>query len=187
MGRKQKIALTFFIICIFILLIIVGGYMFVKTRYPLKYEDYIMKYAEEYHLDPYFVCSIIWTESKFDPEVVSSRGAVGLMQIMPDTGKWIAGKLGMEDFEEENLHDPETNIQMGCWYLKFLSDKFDGDTTKIAAAYNAGHNRVSEWMTDPEHSTDGETLDNIPFEETKNYVKRERQSYEIYKFLYKLA
>ena len=78
MGRKQKIALTFFIICIFILLIIVGGYMFVKTRYPLKYEDYIMKYAEEYHLDPYFVCSIIWTESKFDPEVVSSRGAVGL-------------------------------------------------------------------------------------------------------------
>ena len=96
-------------------------------------------------------------------------------------------KLGMEDFEEENLHDPETNIQMGCWYLKFLSDKFDGDTTKIAAAYNAGHNRVSEWMTDPEHSTDGETLDNIPFEETKNYVERERQSYEIYKFLYKLA
>ena len=52
------------------------------------------------------------------------------MQIMPDTGKWIAGKLGMEDFEEENLHDPETNIQMGCWYLKFLSDKFDGDTIK---------------------------------------------------------
>ena len=185
MARKQKVTLSIFIIIIVLLLIVVGGYLFLTSRYPLKYEELILKYAKQYDLDPYFVCAVIWTESKFDPDAESSKGAIGLMQILPDTGEWIAGKIKMEGFSAEKLTDPETNIRLGCWYLSYLEDKFDGDITNIAAGYNAGPAKVEQWLKDEKYSSDGKRLENIPYEETENYVKRERQSYEIYKFFYR--
>ena len=185
MSRKQKVALGFTIVLISLLIIVLGGYLFLKARYPLEYQDTVQKYAEEYDLDPYLVCAFIWTESKFDAKAVSEVGAVGLMQIMPETGAWIGEKIDRE-ITEDMLTDPEVNIQLGCWYMHYLLDRFDGDLTKMTAAYNAGPNRIDDWLDDPSYSPDGDALETIPFEETHNYVQRVEKAYEIYKLLYKL-
>ena len=105
---------------------------------------------------------------------------MGLMQIMPETGEWIAGKIGIEDFNAEMLEDPEVNIEMGVWYLDYLAERFDGETDTVIAAYNAGHGNVEKWLNDGQYSADGRTLAEIPFEETRNYVKKVNRAYEIY-------
>ena len=176
-----------FITLVILLVLVVGGYIFVKNTYPLHYEEEILEYSQEFGLDPYFVAAVIWTESKFQANAESSQGAIGLMQIMPDTGNWIAEKLDMGEQDEDTLVDPDVNIRLGCWYLSYLMDKFDGDLTKVMAGYNAGPNRVEQWLQDPEYSSDGTSLETIPYEETENYVKRIQTSYKIYQFLYDLG
>ena len=123
------------------------------------------------------------------PHVNSSGYAVAaheLMQIMPDTGEWIAGKLRME-FSEEDLKDPAVNIRMGTWYLNFLAERFQGEQDTIIAAYNAGHGNVEKWLEEPQYSPDGRTLSVIPFDETRNYVKKVNLAYEIYKTFYQVG
>ncbi len=105
------------------------------------------------------------------------------MQIMPETGEWIAGKLDVEDYSKQMLYDPETSIRFGCWYLDFLSDRFEGNLQLVMAGYNAGHNRVAEWIDDPSIS-DGESLINIPFKETDDYVKKVERALEKYREQY---
>lgn len=154
-----------------------------KRLYPLEYRDYIWGYAEEYQLDPFLVSAIIHTESRFRPEAVSHLGAVGLMQLMPDTGLWIGGHLGLE-LAESDLTEPETNILLGCWYMRYLLDQFDGDYTLAFAAYNGGIGNVRQWLNDPDLSRDGEHLDAIPFTETAQYVEKVNTSWDIYSKLY---
>ena len=188
-GSKKVVVL---VICIILAVAVVLGGLYVfgdlgwQKKYPLEYEDTIVKYANEYNLDPYFVAAVINTESGFDAEASSNRGAMGLMQVMPETGEWIAGKLGIDNFSSDMLLDPETNIRMGCWYLDFLGERFSGEEV-IMAAYNAGHGKVQQWLEDPQYSSDGKTLDNIPFEETDNYVKKVTKAYEEYKKHYELG
>jgi len=110
---------------------------------------------------------VIWTESKFDERAVSQKGAMGLMQIMPATGEWLAGKIG-EDFNEERLFCPEFNIRLGVFYLRYLLDKFECEERALAA-YNAGEGNVRKWE-------DGE----IRFRETRDFVRRVRISRKIY-------
>jgi len=174
------VAAAFILACIFVLIPQIE-----RAQYKLEYAELIEKYAAQYGIDPYFVAAVIHTESGFDPEAISSAGAMGLMQIMPETGEWIAGKLGVEDFTADDLLNPETNIEMGCWYLQFLQERFD-TLPVIMAAYNAGHNKVKEWLQDPQYS-DGTNLTNIPYEETDNYVKKVTKAYEKYKELYELG
>lgn len=190
-GRKRKKTVALVLVIVLGLLIAAGAYFVYnaiegKEAYPLKYEDIIVKYAQENELDPYFVAAVIHAESNFDPQAVSRAGAIGLMQIMPPTGEWIAGKLGVEDFDSEMLKDPETSIRFGCWYLNFLSDKFEDNRQLIVAGYNAGHNRVAEWLKDKDIS-DGETLKDIPFKETEGYVKNVEKSYDKYKEFYEIG
>ena len=109
---------------------------------------------------------------------------MGLMQVMPETGQWISQKMGREDYAQERLFEPEYNIRLGCWYLSYLDEKFGGDPVKVLAGYNAGPNRVIGWLENPEYSSDGKSLEKIPFAETDNYVKKVQQSYEIYRVLY---
>lgn len=155
---------------------------FLRRQYPLKYESTIVKYADEYGLDPYFVCAMIDTESNFDENAVSEDGAQGLMQIMPETSGWIAEKLKISAYD---IFDPETNIKFGCWYLRFLKDKFSGEEQLMMAAYNAGHNKVEEWLG--QYSKDGITLDEIPYAETKKYVDKVTRAYEEYQKLYQIG
>lgn len=191
-GRRKKqrklwqlwVVLGFSII-ILALLALVGYPYAKKLAYPLKYEAYITEYAEANELDPYLVCAVIHTESHFDMEAESRVGAIGLMQIMPDTGEWIAKKMSLKGYSEERLKDPETNIRMGCWYLKYLMDKFDGDMTLVLAGYNAGPNRVAQWLEDEKYSQDGKLTD-IPYQETEQYVKKVQNAKEMYESYYTL-
>ena len=126
-------------------------------RYPMRYEAEIRQAAEEFSLDPAYVASVALAESSFDAEAVSSVGAIGLMQIMPSTGEWIAGKLD-EAFDAQRLYEPSVNLRYGCWYLRFLLDRYDGDMRTASTAYHQGQGRVDEWLQDPEYSEDGKTL-----------------------------
>lgn len=154
-----------------------------RRQFPLKYESTIVKYAGEYGLDPYFVCAMIDTESDFNEDAVSEDGAQGLMQIMPETSEWIAGKLAVSDYD---IFDPDTNIMFGCWYLRFLKDRFSGEEQLMIAAYNAGHNKVEQWLAEG-YSKDGTKLDEIPYEETKKYVDKVTRAYEEYQKLYQIG
>ncbi|MDO5779208.1 MAG: lytic transglycosylase domain-containing protein [Clostridium sp.] len=166
-----------------IVILIGGKYSIKKYLYPYKYEKIVNKYSYEYNLDPFLVLAVIKTESNFNVDVESNKGAKGLMQIMDSTGEWIASKLEIDDFNANMLYDPEINIEFGCWYLNNLLKEF-GDLSLVLAAYNGGSGNVTKWLNDPEYSSDGENLTYIPFKETKKYVDKVNTRYNVYKFLY---
>lgn len=155
-----------------------------RAYYPLAYQDSILKYARMYDLDPYLIAGVIYTESRFREDAVSDAGACGLMQVMPDTGAWIANKIGMP-FERGTLFDPDANIQLGCWYLQFLFGRFGEDLRAVLAGYNAGHGRVTEWLQNEDYTLDG-LLRVIPYAETETYVERVQHAKEQYQKLYTL-
>lgn len=157
---------------------------FMKYLYPLNYEESIVKYAREYNVDPYLVASVIKVESNFSPEVVSPKGAVGLMQLMPTTAQWVAEKIAMEGFTPEHLKNPDLNIRIGTWYLSSLMEEFHGDLTLVLAAYNGGRGNVAQWLKNGE--LDGTREEQIPFPETRNFVTKVKKSYEWYRKLYKV-
>jgi soluble lytic murein transglycosylase len=150
--------------------------------------DEIMQSVEiESGIDWRLLSAIAHTESNFRADAVSKRGAVGLMQIMPDTGSWIAEKLNLENFTKEDLLDCEKNIMMGVWYLDYLLGRFDYNIETTIAAYNAGPTIVSKWLNDESLSIDGENLTNIPFDETKKYREKVSNAYSMYLKLYEGA
>lgn len=159
------------------------GELLEKRSYRLQYASEIKKYSKEFGVDPYLVAAVIHCESSNRHDAVSKAGARGLMQIMPDTGKWIAEKLEVEGFSEEKLFEPETNIRFGCWYLKYLLDTFSGDRRTAAAAYNAGPGNVKKWLADERYSSGGEIVE-IPFKETERYVEKVQRAYEKYTEIY---
>lgn len=152
-------------------------------RYPMRYEAEIRQAAAEFSLDPAYVASVALAESSFDAEAVSSVGAIGLMQIMPSTGEWIAGKLD-EAFDAQRLYEPSVNLRYGCWYLRFLLDRYDGDMRTASTAYHQGQGRVDEWLQNPEYSEDGKTLSVISSSVTDTYVNRIMENYAHYQELY---
>lgn len=153
------------------------------AEYPVYYAEPIAAYAAEYELDPYLVLSIMRCESSFRTDAVSSAGAIGLMQIMPDSGAWIAHKLEEEPFDASVLYDTDTNIRFACWFLRFLTNRFDGERTSIIAAYNAGHGSVEGWLENPAYAQGG-TLTAIPYPETQRYLEKVERAYQMYTALY---
>lgn len=151
-----------------------------KIAYPVKYIDLIEKYSDEYNLDKYMVMAVISTESKFDKDAVSHKNAKGLMQLREETALWC-----MEQFDiaskSDDIHAPELNINLGCAYLRYLTDKFENTNTALAA-YNAGEGNVSKWLED---SKDEIKLNSIPFDETKKYVDTVNKRTHVYRYLYK--
>ena len=158
----------------------------VIERYPVEYQAYIRARAEENNIPPAYVAAVILAESSYNPAAVSSADARGLMQLLPSTGEWIAGKFD-EAFSEEMLFDPETNIKYGCWYLGFLMDRYGGDMRCSSSAYHAGQGNVDKWLENPEYSADGIHLDVIPYESTDTYVNRILKYYEKYEEIYSEA
>ncbi len=179
----KKILISIFLVMMVALSFGYFRTLIIKKIYPIKYKAQIDQYSKEFEVDPYLVCSIIWVESKYNVKAVSDKGAIGLMQIMPETGSWIAEKIDFEQYEQDNLSNPSINIRLGCWYLSYLDDRFGGKVTHISAAYNGGPNRVAQWIDDDRYSTNRE-LKNIPLKETKDYVKRVEEAYEIYSNYY---
>ncbi len=151
--------------------------------YPKDYEEYVEKYSNEYGVDSDFCFALIKCESNFNPQAVSSAEAKGLMQMTPDTYRWVCGKLYGTDIDEELLFDPETNIKCGIWYISYLKTQFSGEK-EVIAAYNAGPSHVREWLADTRYSTDGKTLETLPFKETERHVEKVLKARDIYKKLY---
>lgn len=145
--------------------------------YPLHYQPLIEKYAKVNSLDPLFVATVIRQESGFRPHVKSAVGAVGLMQLMPETAKWASGRMGMKQFKVEQLEDPETNIKLGCWYLKYLFGQFR-EPALVLAAYNGGEGNLAYWQ-----GLEGEKLRHA-YPETQSYVETGLKTYQRYKSLY---
>ena len=157
----------------------------VDGSYRVTWQDEIETYAAQYNLQPAFVTAIIRNESSFRTKAESSVGARGLMQMMPDTAEWIAGKLNDTNYSFDNMWDGETNIRYGCWYLGYLSRLFHGDAMLVCAAYHAGQTTVTQWLSDPNKSSDGVTLNLNKLAEgpTKQYIGRVTQTYGIYQSL----
>ena len=163
------------------------GCFFVLPRlFPLGYSEYVEKYAAKYQLDSSLVYAMIYCESKFDAEAVSSANAKGLMQVTEDTGNWVASTLEGMDAAEVDLFDAETNIRIGCRYLQWLLEKFDGYLETSLAGYNAGHGNVARWLSDEEKSKDGITLEEIPYAETEKYVQKVKRIQKIYEWIYRI-
>ena len=151
-----------------------------KQAYPILYKEEIAVVSERYGIDPALIFAIVRTESGFDPFTVSAKGATGLMQIMPLTGQYIAEKKRIAEYD---LFDVNTNLDFGCYYWKYLSERFYG-LTETAAAYNAGEGTVSGWLKNREYSSDGKRLNDIPYKETKEYVEKIFESLKRYRKLY---
>lgn len=155
-----------------------------KKIYPLKYSEYVEKYAKEYKIDPYMVYAIIKAESNFNENAKSSSKAIGLMQIMEATAIETANKMDL-NVEEEDLFDPELNIKIGLKYFTDLLKKYDNNYYLAIIAYNAGIGNVDKWIDDGTIKKDASDIENVPFRETNNYVRRILRDYDIYKELYK--
>lgn len=155
-----------------------------KLVYPLVHWDIIKKYAKEYDLDPFFVIAVIRAESLYHDQIYSRTGAVGLMQIMPATGKGIASHLGVPWREGKTLLDIETNIRFGAYYLSHLSKRFNGNQYLMLSGYNAGPNITKKWEKEIGADDIDQFVISIPYAETQYYVQKVMQNYWIYKLLY---
>ena len=151
--------------------------------YPMKYSETIERVAGEYQISASLVASIANAESGFNENAVSKKGAVGIMQIMPETARWLADKMHIE-FSEDMLKDAEYNIQMGAFYISYLKEIFSNQKV-VLCAYNAGIGNIKKWLKDDRYSSDGQSLKEIPFKETKNYVNRVLKNNYYYKKKYK--
>jgi soluble lytic murein transglycosylase len=154
-----------------------------QVLFPLVYWDLIKKHSNTYDLDPYLIAALIAQESTFEPGVKSVANAWGLMQVVPATGRQLARALGIRRFSTSMLTHPETNIRLGTLYFSRLVRRFGG-TYYALASYNAGDSRVVRWKGERPGMDEDEFIDDIPFPETQNYVKRILGTAEDYRMLY---
>jgi soluble lytic murein transglycosylase len=145
-----------------------------RLWYPLRYEQVVRGHARNYQLDPALLAAVIYQESKFKANARSSSGAIGLMQLLPDTAKGIAVHTGGSRFRVDDLYNPEINVRYGAWYLRHLLQKYADERTALAA-YNAGQDNVDRWR----RSGSG-----IRFSETRAYVDRVEELKKIYREAY---
>ena len=153
--------------------------------YPTEYEEYVIKYSNEYDIDPRYIFAVIRTESSFVETAESEVGARGLMQIMPDAFDWIKFRLDDDrDITFDNMYDPELNIQYGTYMLSYLYDQF-GSYELASAAYHQGMNAVHGWIDDgtidPEHFSVDENLDTMPSDLTRDYIYKVMRAFDKYK------
>lgn len=164
-----------------------AGRRYILSAYPLTYTETISQMSDTYGVTPSLIAAVIRTESRFDPTAVSHAGAVGLMQLTPETFAWAQSRAGAKDtLGEEALTDPKVNIQYGTVTLSLLYDMFEDETAALAA-YNAGQGTVKKWLVDERYSSDGVHLTAIPYKETAQYVKRVKTAQTIYRKFYDLA
>jgi soluble lytic murein transglycosylase len=155
-----------------------------RLLYPLNYQQLIVAEADRAQLDPSLVAAVINVESRWRAEAVSRKGARGLMQLMPTTAEWIAEKTGHTAVSEDDLFAPELNIRLGVRYLKDLLTQFGNDETLALAAYNGGRGNVKNWLEDGIWDGTQDTIEAIPFGETRRYVLKVEAQREIYNRIY---
>lgn len=200
-NRKQNISFT--LAAGFLAVLIVGSVAlfvvtsllhgkttteFNKSLYPVKYEYYVEAASKEFDVDVCLIYGVIRTESGFDPNAVSQAGAIGLMQIMPETFTWLQNYRTdfMPDklLDSEELYKPNVNIEYGTYMLRYLLDHYNGETALVICAYNAGYGNVDSWLEDGTIPKTGVTSEDIPFTETANYLDRVTEAMNMYRTLY---
>ena len=147
-----------------------------RTMYPLRYEAAIREASEENGLEPTFVAGVIYTESRFRPDVESHQNAYGLMQLLPQSARYIQRKSGIEG----DYRDPKVNIRLGTWFLGYLNDRYKGEERLMLAAYNSGEGNVDAWVSDEGF----DVAKDIPYKETREYVDRALEAQKTYQELY---
>ncbi len=157
---------------------------FYYLSYPYGYRDYVDYYSAQNSIDPLFTLAVIREESRFQPEVGSFAGALGLMQIIPSTGQGIANQIGIPDFDSSMLLDPETSIKMGTFYLRQQLNSFSENKFYTCGAYNGGPGAMSKWIASRGNKDIDEFIENIPYDETRKYIKKVMGSYYFYQMLY---
>lgn len=148
---------------------------------PLHYISHIQQAAQDHGIDPFVLAAVARVESSWQEDAESHMGARGLMQIMPETGQYLAGLRGME-LSPQNLYDSRVSLDYGAYYLKYLQEKFN-NWNLVFAAYNAGPGQVEQWLAEQRISEGGD-MTSIPFEETRNYVEKVNYYLNYYKEMY---
>ncbi len=150
--------------------------------YPTEYEEYVIKYSNEFDVDPVLVFSVIKVESNFTPDAESSVGARGLMQLMSDAYDWVKFRLEDDSPSFDDMYDPEKNIEYGTYYLSYLMEKYDGSVDLTAAAYHCGMGMVDGWLADGTIDAENFDVADIPEEndQTAHYVNKINAAYSAY-------
>ncbi len=181
--KAIKNLLLFLLILIMVVALISFGLVYKSLgKNQIVYTDLIDKYAEEYDMDKVLIASIINVESHYKKDAVSGMGAKGLMQLLPDTAKWVTEQLDI-DFVEDQLFEPEYNIKLGSYYLKHLINYFKNVDLAIIA-YNGGIGNVEKWLQDETITGSVDTFENIPIRETREYIEKVDETYNLYKIVY---
>lgn len=184
--RRLKIGQTALILVLIVVLLVLLVKDALQRRiYPVHYTEYVSEYCEQYDVPPSIVYAVIRTESNFETKAISSAGAIGLMQITPETFKWLTEYHLKENLSWLTCYDAKTNIRYGVYYLSYLYDRY-GRWPETLAAYNAGPGRVDRWLEDPTLVDDAGRLivSRIPYQETKAYVNTVLHADEVYDYLY---
>jgi len=165
-------------------LLLIGGFAWFLYAYwaPFPYRALVWQSARHMRLDPFLVAGVVRVESRFQPQVVSRRGAVGLMQIMPSTAVWIQRQLGERGTPD--LDDPAVNLRLGTWYLRYLNRRFDGNWVLTLAAYNGGPQTVERWLGQGTLKSVDTNRDTIPYPETRHFVQRVFLFRQLYRWMY---
>jgi len=167
-----------------LLLIIINLDHIGRFFYPFSHHDLIVRNAKKYNLDSCLLAAVIKTESNFNARALSDQGAMGLMQIMPETGKWVADQIGLKGYSADKLYDPETNILIGAWYLSSLNEEFGGNKVLVLAAYNGGSGNVKKWLQSEKLSGSQTDITFLPYPETRHFVRKVIRNHKIYSLLY---
>ncbi len=174
----SKIKISIIVTILLIIVLICLNKQILKLSYKKEYSEYVTKYSQQYNVDENLVYALIKAESNFKADAVSNKGAQGLMQLMFSTAKDVAKKSGIE-LTEENILDPEININIGTKYLATLLEKYKCVEVAIAA-YNAGSGNIDKWISNGTIKADGSDIENIPFKETNTYVRKIMKAFKIY-------
>lgn len=181
--RKKRVLLLLFIGLL--LLLFLKSEWLGRWIYPIEYIEDIRASAANYDVDPYLVAAIIRVESNFQTGRESHKGALGIMQIMPDTAGWIADKAKFKHVTLDDVRNrADVSIQMGTWYIQSLEKQFNHRRPLVIAAYNAGPGNVSRWLNEQIWDGEMDSLQDIPFGETRRYVQKVMYYYDKYKDLY---
>lgn len=155
-----------------------------QYTYPLAFKDRVLEVAKTFDLPMEIIWSIMRAESQYKENAISSVGAIGLMQVMPYTGRQVARLLGKTDFKANDLFDPNKNIELGASYIQRLMKMYDHKVPLVAAAYNAGPHRVTSWLNSFGRLDLDEFVEHIPYVQTREYVKKVVTNYRVYTSLY---
>ncbi|MEW9698402.1 lytic transglycosylase domain-containing protein [Paenibacillus sp. SI8] len=180
--RKKRV-FALLLVC-FVLFLFMNSSFIGRKLYPIYYKEEIRQSAAKHQVDPFLIAAVIRVETNYQHHLESKKGAIGLMQLMPDTAAWIVESADLGPHSQEDLLKVEENINLGAWYLNWLMKHYNGNLVYAIAAYNAGQGNVNRWKQNQVWDGTEANINQIPFGETRHYVQRVLYYYEKYTKLY---